>query len=154
GNRWRVTERAKGKVVAERPAVDVVEVDRPVGEGVVAQAAAHVGDDDQDKRGCQPAGDDQAIADGPQTKRTRLRRQGLERRGTHGAARLHSRLMSDQGTPPGPPRFPPIEEPPSPPSGWPPPGSGNQPPMAHGTPPQGYPGGHWLHPLDVGRTFS
>ena len=73
-------------------------------------------------------------------------------------ARLHSRQMTDEGTPPGPPRFPPVEEPPSEPPGWPPPGSGWPPTDQHGNIPpgslQGGPSGHWLHPLDVGRTFS
>jgi hypothetical protein len=68
--------------------------------------------------------------------------------------------MGDEGTPPGPPRFPPVDEPPPPP-GWPPPGAGNgyPPPHGYGGPsgPSGYPsgpGGHWLHPLDVGRAFG
>jgi hypothetical protein len=67
--------------------------------------------------------------------------------------------MGDEGTPPGPPRFPPVDEQP-PPSGWPPPGGeGYPPPYGSSGPsgPSGYPsgpGGHWLHPLDVGRAFS
>jgi hypothetical protein len=54
--------------------------------------------------------------------------------------------MADEGMPP-PPRFPPVDEPPQSygqgPS-W-PPGFG---------PPDHWPRTHWLHPLDVGRTFS
>jgi hypothetical protein len=69
--------------------------------------------------------------------------------------------MSDEGTPTGPPKFPPVEEPPPPPSwpqtgqGWPPPGPDQSvPPGPAQGGPYGRPGGHWLHPLDVGRAFS
>lgn len=62
--------------------------------------------------------------------------------------------MGDEETPSGPPRFPPVDES-DPPTGYPPAGF---PPGGYGPP--GYPPGdptgrrHWLHPLDVGRTFG
>jgi hypothetical protein len=62
--------------------------------------------------------------------------------------------MGDEETPSGPPRFPPVDEGDRP-TAYPPPGF---PPAGYGPPgyPPGYPPGrrHWLHPLDVGRTFG
>jgi hypothetical protein len=67
--------------------------------------------------------------------------------------------MTDEGTPPGPPKFPPVDDPRWPPPadgppGYPPPGYG--PPGFGGYGPPGWSPGprHWLHPLDVGRAFS
>jgi hypothetical protein len=77
--------------------------------------------------------------------------------------------MADEGTPPEEQRRPAPDEPANEPPGFPPPSDepGAEPlwlppppPPEYGPPPYGYPAGypagsgHWLHPLDVGRTFS
>jgi hypothetical protein len=59
----RVAERAERVVAVDGALVERAQVDRPVREGVIAEAAAGGHDDQEDERGAQPTGDDEPVAD-------------------------------------------------------------------------------------------
>ncbi len=98
-DRWRVAERAQGEVARHRPAVQIVEVDRPVRVGVVANAMGDRGHDDQRETCRQPAADDQPVAHRPAAPRGSVGGERLERRRPVCAGRhTHRASLADSYT--------------------------------------------------------